>query len=66
MRGPTKAPWVFGGGQVEWISLVGVDASYSVSIVTHYDTLKLSVCSDLGYAKVDCADFCKAIEKAMR
>lgn len=66
MRGPVKADWVFGGGQVEWISLIGIDAGHSVSVVTHCDVLKLTVCSDLGYSKVTSNELCKAIEKAMR
>ena len=65
MRGPTKAPWVFAGGKVNWVSLVGIDAGYSISIVTHYDTITLTVCSDLGYTRVSCDELRKAIEKAM-
>ena len=66
MQGPTTDPWVFAGGRVNWISLVGVDVGYSISIAIHCETIKLTVCSDLGYARIPCNELCKAIEKAMR
>ena len=54
-------PWEFDGGEVEWVSLVGIDASISISIVTHHETMKVTACSDLGYTgeKVSCKDLVK-------
>ena len=65
MRGPMKQAWSIGGGEVNWVSIVGMDPNYTISILTHHETLKLLVCADKGYIKVPCKDLCKEIEKAM-
>lgn len=66
MRGGVEKPWVFSGGVVEWASVVGGNPTFSITVTTYCDTLKLTVCSDVGYTKVSCHDLCKEIEKAMR
>ena len=66
MRTQVEKPWVYEGGVVEWASVIGTNLTYSISITTYCDTIKLTVCSDIGFSTVSCSDLCKAIEKAMR
>jgi len=66
MRTQVEKPWVYEGGVVEWASVIGTNLTYSISITSYCDTIKLTVCSDIGFSSVSCSDLCKAIEKAMR
>ena len=49
MTGSLKAPWVFGGCKVDWVSLVACPQFCPMaSIVTMDDTVKITVTSDRG------------------
>jgi len=37
---------------VEWVSVVGIEASLSISVCTYNDTMKVCVGSDRGYSTI--------------
>ena len=50
MTGPLKAPWVFKGKKVDWVSLCAMTPTLgpSVSIMTHHECVKVTVTADKG------------------
>ena len=49
MTSSLKAKWVFQGCQVDWVSIVSNDLLQPcVSIVTHHDTVKVTIAADRG------------------
>lgn len=45
MRGNTTAPMVLPGNfEVDWVSVVGIDAGLSVTVCTHYETVRIAAC----------------------
>ena len=46
MAGPLKAPLVFKGKKVDWVSFGATADGPSISIVTHHDCAKISIMAD--------------------
>ena len=49
MTSSMKAPWIFKGNKVHWISLVGANTEIpSVSLVSLHDSVRVATLSDTG------------------
>ena len=50
MAGPMKAPWVFKGKKVDWVSLAAVTPTLgpTISMLTHHECVKVTVTADKG------------------
>ena len=50
MAGPMKAPWVFKGKKVDWVSVAAVTPTMgpSVTIATIHECVKITVTADKG------------------
>ena len=46
MAGPLKAPLVFKGNKVDWVSFGATADGPSISIVTHHDCAKITIMAD--------------------
>ena len=46
MTGPLKAPWIFKGKKVDWVSMASMAVGPSVSMVTHHDCAKITIIAD--------------------
>ena len=49
MTSSLKAPWVFQGRKVDWVTLIASNENFpSVSLVTHHEKVKVAIMNDSG------------------